>query len=454
MDLHARPRSTVKPISDHEAMKRNNQLVILRAVRALGPVSRVRLQKDTGLSWGTITSSVKELIEKNLIKEIGSVSTGVGRRPVELDMNTADNYVIGLRLGSSYIRATALDVKESVVADYTESVDALGSKEVIVAQLFDSVTKVLGRAHIKINHVAGIGIAAPGAIDAHSGVCLYAPHHPNWKNVHLKQLFEDRFSKPCFVDHVNNCSALGQMRFGLGKGIQNFLCVLLGTGISAGIIIGGEVYRGVNCAAGEFGHICIDPMGPKCACGSRGCLEAYATGPAIARMGREATTSYPESKILAQAQGNPDKISGETVFQAAVEGDQAAVKIFESVGFYLGIGISNLINLFNPERIILCGRVSQASQFFLPALEKTIEERAWHISKKEIKVSTTLDSAVLGAAGIVLQEIYNNALLFKVHRKKRGYPGRSSRPEARKQARSPSEKSRPRPVSGGTQMAD
>jgi glucokinase-like ROK family protein len=407
-------KKQTKPISDHETMKRNNQLTILRAIRALGPVSRVRLQKETTLSWGTITSSIKELLEKKVVNEIGSVNTGVGRRPVELDMNTAEHCVVGVRLGSSYIRAILLDIKGNVAGEYRDFVDPQSSKETILKQLLKSVDTILGNAGINLEKVAGIGVAAPGAIDANSGVCLYAPHHPNWKNVQLKQSFEQRFGKPCFVDHVNNCTALGQMLFGQGKGIDNFLCVLLGTGISAGIMIDGQVYRGVNCAAGEFGHMCIDPTGPQCACGSRGCLEVYATGPALANKGREIAEKNSTSKIAALAGGNLKSISAETIFQAAAEDDPEAAKIFEDMGFYLGIGISNLINLFNPERIILCGRVSQAHRFFLPSLEKTIEERAWHISNKEIKVCSTSNTPVLGAAGNVLQAVYNGGLLFDV----------------------------------------
>ncbi|UCF97194.1 MAG: ROK family transcriptional regulator [Spirochaetaceae bacterium] len=413
----------MKPISDHETMKRNNQLAILRAIRSLGPVSRVRLQKETNLSWGTITSSIKELLDKRVVKETGSVNTGVGRRPVELDMNTAEHFVVGVRLGSSYIRSIILDVKGNTAGEYKEFVDAGGSRESILQQLYQSVDSILGSTGVDLDTVAGIGIAAPGAIDARAGVCLYAPHHPNWKNVHLKESFEQRFGKPCFVDHVNNCTALGQMLFGQGKGIENFLCVLLGTGISAGIIINGEVYRGVNCAAGEFGHMCIDPSGPDCACGNRGCLEVYASGPALARMGREIADRDPASKIAALAGSSAEEILGETVFQAALEGDRGAVKLFEDMGFYLGIGISNLIDLFNPERVILCGRVSEAHRFFLPSLQRTVEERAWHISKKEIKVSSIPNAPVLGAAGNVLQGIYNGGLLFDTIQK-RGMPDR------------------------------
>ena len=402
----------MKQIIDHETMKLSNVLLILRTIHAAGPISRVNLQKKTELSWGTITSSTKELLHKKIVREIGSVNTGVGRRPVELDMNTERNQIVGLRLGSTNIRAVLLDVKGSIVRKSKEFVDAEATKDIILGQLFAAVEKLLQSEGLNYEDIAGIGIAAPGALDAHSGVCLYAPHHPNWKNVSLKRMFEEKFNTPCFVDHVSNCSALGEMWFGEGQGIKNYLCVLLGTGISTGIIINGEVYRGVNCASGEFGHTCIVPQGPECACGRRGCLETYASGPALAKMAIEIAQTSDNFIINSLVDGKLEKITAETVFQAADRGDADALKIFEKMGYYLGIGISNLINLFNPERIILSGQVARAGKFFLPSFQNTIEEHAWHISQKNIEVSNLENGAVLGAAGVVLQEIYNNKLLY------------------------------------------
>jgi N-acetylglucosamine repressor len=402
----------------HESMKLGNQLLILRTIRDMGPVTRVKLQKESKLSWGTVTASVKSLVDRRIAKEIGSVHTGVGRRPVELDMNAERNFALGLRLGSTYIRSLLMDVKGRVVGDLKMSIDATGSKEVVLGQLFEAAQGVLDKSSIKTKEVAGIGVAAPGAIDASSGVCLYAPHHPNLKDVPIKQAFEDRFKTPCFVDHVNNCSALAERWFGLGKGTDNFLCVLLGTGISAGIIINGQVYRGVNSTSGEFGHTSIDVDGPKCACGCNGCLEAFASGPALARMGVEAVRRSDSQKILSLAGGEVENISGDTIYLAAKEEDEAALKIFSEMGHFLGIGISNLIDLFNPDCVILSGRVSLASEFFLPALRRTVEERAWHASRKEIRVSQLENGAVLGAAGMVLQEIYDRGLLLDHSRSK------------------------------------
>ena len=412
MTTAAEVKVSMQQIIDHETMKLSNQLLILRTIRATGPVSRVKLQKKTALSWGTITSSIKELLHNQIVREIGAVNTGVGRRPVELDMNTERNHIVGLRLGSTKIRAVLLDVKGSVVRKSKEFVDAAANKDIILDQLITAAEKLLQSGGLNIEGIAGIGIAAPGALDAHSGVCLYAPHHPKWKNVSLKRIFEEKFNIPCFVDHVNNCSALGEMWFGGGKGIHNFLCVLLGTGISTGIIINGEVYRGVNCASGEFGHTCVVPHGPECVCGRKGCLETYASGPALAKMATEVAQNRRDSIFNSLVDGKLENITAETVFQAANRGDTDALRIFEKMGFYLGIGISNLINLFNPERIILSGQVAQAGKFFIPSLEHTIKEHAWHISQKSIEISNLENGPVLGAAGVVLQEIYNNKLLF------------------------------------------
>lgn len=400
-------------ITDHEAMKLNNQLLILRTIRLEGPISRVNLQKLTSLSWGTISSSIKNLLENNIVKVIGAVNTGVGRRPVELDMNTNRNFVIGLRLGGSNIRGIVLDVKGNVVEEYEETADPNADKNQTIEQLFSITEKMmdLNPGLLSLDRVAGIGIAVPGALDANQGICLYAPHHPNWKDVPLKMLFENRFNIPCFVDHVSNCSALGQKWSGQMKTSSNFIIVLLGTGISAGIIINNDVYRGVNYAAGEFGHMCIDPNGPECACGNRGCLEAYATGPALVRSAEAALNRNPDGWKEGWNAARQGKLTPLFLYESARSGNEFSRKIFEEMGFYLGIGLCNLINLLNPARIILAGQVTRAEEFFMPQVRKTVKERAWHAAEKVIEISRVPNGAVLGAAGIVLQNIYNNGLL-------------------------------------------
>ena len=239
-------------------------------------------KQRTRLSWGTVTSSDRELLDKGILTEIGSVTTRVGRRPVQIDLDTGNNHVLGMHLGSTLVRSVLVDVKGAVVESLDLPLDSNGSSREILGRMLKAAREILKRRAVGPRSLGGIGIAAPGAVDFNAGVCLYAPHHPHWKDVPLKRKFEQELGVPCFVDHVSNCYALSEKLFGHGKDLDTFICVLLGTGVSAGIVIGGEVYRGAECFSGEFGHTCIDMDGPLCACGNNGCIEAYASGPAIA----------------------------------------------------------------------------------------------------------------------------------------------------------------------------
>ncbi len=406
-----------KKMSDHASMKRKNQLDILRRIRDDGPITRINLKKRTRLSWGTITTSTKELLARGIITEVGSITTGVGRRPVELDLNRERNFVLGLRLGSVLVRSVLVDVKGDVVDELELAVDPRGTAREILSTLLTAARQVLKRRSVGPRALAGIGIAAPGAVDFASGVCLYAPHHPQWRNVPLKRHFEEAFGVPCFVDHAYNCFVLSEKLFGYGRGLENFIGVLLGTGLSAGIVIRGELYRGTDSFAGEFGHTSIDRNGPLCACGNNGCIEAYVSGPSIACLAAEEVERRKDSRILSLAGGKVERITAQSVEQAAREGDALARDIYERMGTVLGVGLSNLINIFNPQMIILGGRVANAHDLFLPTCLETVEKRAWHASTKDVKVSTLANGAVLGAAALVLQQLFSTGrILQKVHR--------------------------------------
>jgi N-acetylglucosamine repressor len=408
-----------KGISDHATMKLKNQLAILRSIREDGPISRVDIKEKTRLSWGTVTTSTKELLDGGIIAEIGAVTTGVGRRPVELDLNRGDNFVLGLQLGSILVRAVLMDVKGTVVDELDVPVDARGTSPEILSCLLDTGRRILRKHAISRTLLAGVGIAAPGAVDFSTGVCLYAPHHPHLKDVPLKKKFEQAFGVPCFVDHDFNCFVLSEQLFGYGRGVDSFICVLVGNGMAAGIVLNGEVYRGADSLAGEFGHTCIDRDGPLCACGNNGCLEALASGSAIAAAAlrelhqpRELPAD-PGSVILAAAHGDEARITAETVAIAARQGDKLAREIYARMGAVLGTGISNLINTFNPRCIILGGRVSKASDLFLPSCMETVRKRAWYASTKDVKVSRLERGEVLGAAALVLQQIFTTGQIVR-----------------------------------------
>jgi len=397
-------------LSGHESMKRFNQLTVLRQVRERGPISRVELQRRTKLGWGTITSAIKELLARGVLEELGAVATGVGRRPVKLDLNTRRNFVLGLDMGTGVVRSVLVDLKGRVLDQQQAPLDPAGSRAALLGGLLGAARRMVAGNGLGEGSLAGIGIAAPGAVDYRRGIGRFAPHHPNWHEVPLKARFEKQFGVPCFVDHVSNCFALSEKLFGQGRGLENFIGVLLGSGVSAGIVINGEVYRGAENFSGEFGHTSIDPSGPPCACGSRGCLEVYASGLALARIGAAEARGAAGRRILALAGGQAGKVTGELLFEAARQGDRKALAIFRQMGTVLGVGLGNLVNLFNPERIVLGGQVSKAYEFFMPALQEALRKHAWHGSSRDVRTSRLENGPLLGAVAIVLQEIFSQGL--------------------------------------------
>jgi N-acetylglucosamine repressor len=399
-------------VTDHRALKINNLLLILRILRGLGPVSRKRLKDESSLSWGTITAAVKELIDAGIVVEAGKVRTGVGRMPVDIELDRRNNCVVGLRLGETFLRSVVLDIAGGVIGQYQVPADPSASRSRLLSDLFGLVELSMRETSTAAARIAGIGFTAPGVVDSDRGICRYAPHHPHWRDIPVRQIFQERYGIPCFVEHNSNCSALAEKWSGVGHPYRDFVCVSIGNGIGVGIIIDGKVYRGADFSAGEFGHTCLDPDGESCACGKRGCLELFASGLAVGRNGSLAARNGSSPLILELAGGDPDRVTAEMVGRAARAGDPTAHEIFREMGRTLGVAVGNLITLLNPECIVLSGGVSGAYDIFGPALERAVAERAWTFSRREIRVSTLPDPAVLGAAGIVLEEIYHGGLLF------------------------------------------
>jgi predicted NBD/HSP70 family sugar kinase len=395
-----------KRFAGHASMKLHNRLVILRCIRHEGPISRVDLQKKTRLSWGTISASTRDLLHSGILTEIGTVTTDMGRRPVELDLNEAENFVLGLQLGSTLVRSVLMNLKGSTVAELDVPVDAAGASSEILGCLIETARRLLRQQRVPSSSLMGIGVAVPGAVDFSTGISLYAPQHPNWKNVAVRDRFERAFGVPCYVDHSYNCFALSEQLFGLGKGLQNFICVLVGTGVAAGIVLAGEVYRGANGLAGEFGHTCIEENGLRCACGNYGCIEAYISGPALAAAAAKELGAEGASISSPATTNDRSGITAEKLFRAAQQGNPVALKVFVRMGSVLGIGIANLINIFNPQTVILGGFVCQASEFFLPSCVEAVQRKAWHASPKDVRVSQIPRGAVRGAGALVLQQLF------------------------------------------------
>ncbi|RLE31185.1 ROK family protein, partial [Candidatus Acetothermia bacterium] len=254
---------------------------------------------------------------------------------------------------------------------------------------------------------AAVGVSFGGPV--REGVVLLSHHVPDWEDFPLAEWLREHFGVPAAVENDANAAALGEWRYGAGRGTRYFLYVTVSTGIGGGIVIGGRLYRGADSLAGEIGHMVVDPGGPRCTCGRRGCLEAFSAGPAIARRARELLASHHRSGegriILELVGGDPSRITAREVAMAAARGDPLAAEILREAGEALGFGLAQAIALLNPERVALGGGVVKAGEPFLAHVRKAANAWAFPGARVEIALAELGDDAPLWGAAALAQDL-------------------------------------------------
>ncbi|WP_088226956.1 ROK family transcriptional regulator [Desulfosporosinus sp. FKB] len=396
------------PVGSFQGMKSLNKSTILNVVRQYGPISRARIAKLTKLTPPTVTNLVSELIESKLVIEgtLGE-STG-GRKPILLRINSSAFYVIGVYAGAKRLKAVTANLDGHIIEEFETRYAANQTREQFLQTLEKAVQNVMDNTHRQKESFLGIGVGMHGLVDPEQGLSLFAPHL-NLRNLPIKSFLENRFQLPVEVENDVRAQALGESWFGKGLGIQNFICVHIGTGVGAGIIIDNKLYRGSSFTAGEIGHTTIDSNGPKCSCGNYGCLETLVGGAALARRAQQAIRLGKESILEEWVQGDLDEISGEMLCKAARYGDLVAAEVLGDTGRYLGIGLANLINLLNPALIILSGGVSRAEHYLLNPLIDTLEKRALTKPANTVKIAISelgSNSIPIGAFTLVLYKLF------------------------------------------------
>jgi glucokinase len=317
---------------------------------------------------------------------------------------TRDLY-LGIDLGGTKIITAVVDGEGRIIArDYQET-EAQGGPAAVVGQITEAATNVIAESGVNSAGITGVGVAAPGPIDAESGVVTAPPNLPGWKDVPLKQLIQDQLGLPTALENDANAAALAEHRFGAGQGTKHMIYVTASTGIGGGFILDGELYAGATGAAGEIGHMTIIPHGPLCGCGNQGCLEALASGRAIAREARERVRQGAPGLIADLADGDLERISAKLVAEAADQGDTEAANILDEAMTYLGIGMANLVNLFNPELIVIGGGLTKMGERLFGPVRSIIDQRAFPASAQAVRVAPAElgdDAGVLGAAAVAM----------------------------------------------------
>jgi predicted NBD/HSP70 family sugar kinase len=389
-----RKRGTVRDL------RRENRAVVLWSLYFGRPRSRQELSAATGLSPASVTNVIRELLDEGIVIEAGSVDSDGGRPRVMLDMNPEHGYVIGVDIGETRVRVELFDLTmtERAKADYP-----LNPREhdvaVVVEQILSGLAAVLADGGVGPAAILGVGVGIPGIIEQGSEVLVHGQTY-GWDAVPLERLLRAGTDLPLYFENGAKTMAQAELWFGAGRGARNAVVALVGSGVGASLISGGTTYRGATSSAAEWGHTTIVVGGRKCRCGSTGCLEAYVGAEAILeRYGRPTAGDDEESALAALVDA-----AGSTPLAAA---------ILEETADYLGAGIASLINLFNPERVILGG---WAGLLVGGLLLPQIRESARRHSLRHPFAATSIelgrlgpDAVALGAATLPVERFLNGS---------------------------------------------
>jgi glucokinase len=316
--------------------------------------------------------------------------------------------ILGVDLGGSKILTAVISSQGEMLSRDHSVTPARKGHEAVIQYIVESAHRALEQANVDISALTAIGIGAPGISNPETGILFTSPNLPGWQDVPLKDIMQERLGKKTFVTNDANAAALGEFYFGAARGVHNFIYVTLSTGIGGGIVIGGKIYSGAIGAAGEVGHMTIDDDGPVCNCGNRGCWETLASGTSLAREARHRIKEVARTSILEYAGGDVEKVTAEVIHSAAQQGDSLAEELIAWTGYYVGIGLANLINIFNPELIVIGGGLSDIGDMLLEPAFKTAGERAYKKVFQAVRFASPElggNSGVIGAATFALQEM-------------------------------------------------
>lgn len=322
----------------------------------------------------------------------------------------AKDLFLGIDLGGTKIVAGLVDREGRIVSRQHSSTQASKGLEFVVRRLIDVASQLLSAEGIDRRQVAAIGVAAPGPIDSRSGVVTAPPNLPGWRDVPLGRLIQGELGPSTCLENDGNAAALGEHRFGAGQGADHMIYVTASTGIGGGFILDGRLYRGATGAAAEVGHMTILPHGPRCGCGNRGCLEALASGTAIAREARERVARGAPTLIAEMAEGDLSRISAEMVSRAAEAGDAEANEILDQAMIYLGVGMANLVNLFNPRLLVIGGGLTKMGARLFDPVRRVIDRQAFPAAASAVEIKRAQlgdDVGLLGAAAVAMTAIEN-----------------------------------------------
>lgn len=387
-------------------IKELNRYKILNTIRSFGLISRIDLSRESGLSQASITGLTAELTKEGLIEEKKSGAYEGGRRPMLLSICPDGAFVIGVDLSISSINVVIMNLQAEIKSFNSTKLNKKNyTAEEIVDLTAQAIQECMWEAAFSKDQISGVGIGIPGLVDSNSGIIRFLPNY-GWENVNFRDMLQKKINHPTYIDNSSNNLACTEQWFGEGKGIDNFVVITIENGVGSGTIINGQLVRGFSGTASEFGHITVDPEGPLCRCGKRGCVEAFCGNNSIIR---DAVEAYNKGLIDFNSIEN---ITFEDILEKINTHEDVLKKIYIPAGKMLGMGISHLIAMLNPNKIIITGKGVKAGDMLFDSMYESVDEC---ISKKFGNYGTqiiikdwTREDWAKGAGTLVLTEIYKS----------------------------------------------
>jgi glucokinase-like ROK family protein len=396
-------------------VKAHNLQAILMGLLVEGQISRAGLAKRTSLSSAAVTNLANELIDEGIIAEVKPTASDmeekrvVGRPQRMLQLIPRARYAIGVHIGIGLFRVAITDLYAEIIDNHIVGFDQETPALDVLEQIASEIESLIAETAIDPERILGVGVGASGLVHYAKGLNVLAPRL-GWQNIHLREILEKRLGLPVQIDNNVRAMAIGEAFFGAGQGLNVLAFVYGRTGVGAGFVVNGQVFRGSGAGAGEIGHtIMIPENGQLCRCGQKGCLETLVTEPVIVRRAMELVEEYPAS-ILAQKLALDDGSETiESIFAAVREGDETAKEMLEEQIQYLGIALANLVNVLNPEKIILGGVFAQGDDLIRPIASRVIRETAFGGLGDNVIIESTnfgWRAGVVGAAALALMEFF------------------------------------------------
>lgn len=385
-----------------------DRLVVEALIRRFGALSRVDIYELTHLQRSDISRLVRELLDEGRLIQAGRADNPTGRKQVLLRLNEEHRFVLAVGFDDENVVASLLDLHPRVRATASESTCLTRGVDGLVEQLLGCAHRAMEEAGVLPRSLLGIGVAASGLVNSRDGTLVMSSTLDFCKDLSVQRIFEERFGVPTWVENLTRAKTVAERTLGAGSMAKDMIYIEYGrTGIGAGILINGALVHGAGYAAGEFGHTHMIEEGPACKCGSFGCLEAIAGAAALEAKIRKAVAEGSTSAALGRANGDPARISGWTVLEAARQGDKTCMAIVEQLGNYLGLGLANLVNLFNPSILVLDQRLELAGHGLLDQIAKVVKRQALTQSTRDLVIrfgKLGSDASVLGVGSIVLEK--------------------------------------------------